>query len=107
VDRLMALCFSASSAVYAWEFMIVRNKQQLLAPFAICSHLQLVSSVFCHGVVYFCMTPTGNTDLLESRQKFQCKFCDEKVLSTQTIHNLVNKLRIMELLIDKKQKHER
>jgi hypothetical protein len=52
------------------------------------------------------MTPMGNTDLLESRQKFWHKFHEEKVLSTQPIHSLVNKLRIMGLLMDEKQKCE-
>jgi hypothetical protein len=41
------------------------------------------------------------------RRKFQSKFCDERVLSSQTIHNLVNKLRTKRLLIDKKTKHKR
>jgi hypothetical protein len=41
------------------------------------------------------------------QQKFRCKFHDEKLPSTQTIHNLVNKLRTVGLLIDKKQKHKR
>jgi transposase len=40
------------------------------------------------------------------RQKFRSKFRDESVPSRQTIHNLVNKLRTMGLLIDKKQKHK-
>jgi hypothetical protein len=40
------------------------------------------------------------------RQKFQCKFCDERVPSRQTIHNLVNKLRTIGLIINKK-KHKR
>jgi hypothetical protein len=37
-------------------------------------------------------------------QKFQYKFHDERVPSTETIHNLVNKLRSAGLLTDKKQK---
>jgi hypothetical protein len=41
------------------------------------------------------------------RQKCQRKFCDEKVPSRQTIHNLVNKLRTTGLLTDKKTKHKR
>jgi hypothetical protein len=41
------------------------------------------------------------------QQKFQLKFCDERVPSRQTIHNLVNKqLRSTGLLIDKKQKYK-
>jgi hypothetical protein len=40
------------------------------------------------------------------RRKFQHKFCDERVPSRQTVHNLVNKLRTTGLLIDKKQKYK-
>jgi hypothetical protein len=41
------------------------------------------------------------------RRKFRRKVRDERVPSRQTIHNLVNKLRLMWLLIDKKQKQKR
>jgi transposase len=41
------------------------------------------------------------------RRKLRRNFCDERVPSRQAIHNLVNKLRITGLLIDKKQKHKR
>jgi hypothetical protein len=41
------------------------------------------------------------------RRKLWCKFCDKRVPSGPTIHNLVNKLRTTALLLDKKQKHER
>jgi hypothetical protein len=41
-----------------------------------------------------------------SARKCQQKFHDERVPSKQTIHNLVNKLRIMGLLIDKKEKYK-
>jgi hypothetical protein len=41
------------------------------------------------------------------RRKFRRKFRDERVRSRQRIHSLVNKLRTMGLLIDKKQKHKR
>jgi hypothetical protein len=40
------------------------------------------------------------------RRKFRRKFCDERDLSRQIVHNLVNKLRSTGLLIDKKQKHK-
>jgi hypothetical protein len=40
------------------------------------------------------------------QRKFQCKFHDERVPSRQTIHNLVNKLRSMGLLIHAKQKRK-
>jgi hypothetical protein len=39
--------------------------------------------------------------------KCRRKFRDERVPSTHTIHNLVNKLRTTGFLIDKKQKHNR
>jgi hypothetical protein len=42
-----------------------------------------------------------------SAGKCRFKFRDERVPSRQTIHNLVNKLITMGLLIDKKQKHKR
>jgi hypothetical protein len=37
--------------------------------------------------------------------KCQQNFCDERVPSRQTIHNLVNKLKTRGLLKDKKQKN--
>jgi hypothetical protein len=40
------------------------------------------------------------------QRKFSHKFHDKIIPSRQTIHNLVNKLRKMGLLIDKKQKHK-
>jgi hypothetical protein len=40
------------------------------------------------------------------RRRFQRKFRDERVPSRQNIHNLLNKLRSVGLLIDKKQKHK-
>jgi hypothetical protein len=45
--------FTVSSAVHAWEFMIFSSRQQLSAPLAICTQLQLVSSVVRHGEVHF------------------------------------------------------
>jgi hypothetical protein len=41
------------------------------------------------------------------RRKFPLKFRDERVPSTQIVHNLANKLRTTGLLIDKKTKHKR
>jgi response regulator of citrate/malate metabolism len=38
--------------------------------------------------------------------KFRLKFRDERVPSRQKIHNLMNKLRTIGLLIHKKQKHK-
>jgi transposase len=42
-----------------------------------------------------------------SDRKCRRKFRDERLPSTQTIHNLVNKLRTAGLLIGKEQKHKR
>jgi hypothetical protein len=41
------------------------------------------------------------------RRELRRKFRDERVPSRQTFHNLVNKLRVTGLLIDKKQKYKR
>jgi hypothetical protein len=41
------------------------------------------------------------------RRKFRRKFRGERDPSGQTFHNLVNKLRTKEFLIDKKTKHKR
>jgi transposase len=46
-----------------------------------------------------------NGSARKCKRKFHHKFCDERVISRQTIHNLVNKLTTTGLLIDKKQKH--
>jgi hypothetical protein len=39
------------------------------------------------------------------RRKCRGKFCGDRVPSRQTIHNLVNKFRTTELLLDKKKKN--
>jgi transposase len=41
------------------------------------------------------------------RRKFRRKFRDQRLPSRQTIHNLVNKVRTVGLLRDKKEKHKR
>jgi hypothetical protein len=54
VDCFMALCFMASSAVHALEFvMICQQFVQLSPSLAIYSQLQSISSLLGHGVVYF------------------------------------------------------
>jgi hypothetical protein len=89
----------------------VSSRQQLSAPLAICSQLQLVRSVVRHGAVYFgatCISVRHPCEIGSARkcwQKFWHKFHDESVPSRQTIHNLVNTLRTMGLLIGKEQKH--
>jgi hypothetical protein len=85
---------------------------RLSAPLAIWYLLQLVSSVFCHGAIYFRAalflydTYVKYESDRKHWRKFWYKFHDENIPSRQTIHNLVNKLRSMGLLIDKKQKHK-
>jgi hypothetical protein len=72
VDRLMVLCFTASSAVHAWEFMICQQCAAVISSFSplfsVTTSKQSVPS--WHGTlqsnVYFCMTPTWNTDLLQN-----------------------------------------
>jgi hypothetical protein len=53
------------------------------------------------------MTPVKYARATKCRRKFRRKFRDERVPSRQTIHDLVNKVRTKELLIEKKQKHKR
>jgi hypothetical protein len=58
--------------------------------------------------MYFCVTPTWKYGSAgKCWRKFRRNFRDESVSSRQTIHNLMNKLRTMALVIDKKQKHKR
>jgi transposase len=108
VDRLTALCFTASSAVHAWKS--VYDLSAVIN--SVCSQLQLVNSVVHHGAAYFRATCIDDTHVKygsasKCRQKFRCKFNDERVPSRHTIHNLVNELRTTGLLIDKKQNHKR
>jgi hypothetical protein len=100
----------SSMGICLW---FVTSGQQLSAPLAICPELQIVSSVFRHGAVYLEQhvflydTYVKYGSARKCRQKFWHKFCDERVPSIQTVHNLMNKLRSMGVLIDKKQKHKR
>jgi hypothetical protein len=69
VDCLMALCFTASSAVHVWElFMICQQWAAIISSishsFSITINEQCVLS-WC----YFSMTPTWNMDLLEGVSK--------------------------------------
>jgi hypothetical protein len=84
------------------------SRQQLSAPLAICSQLQLVRSVLRHGEVYSEQSVFLYVTHVKygSARKCRRKFRDERVPSRQTIHNLVNKLRTWPLT-DKKQKHKR
>jgi hypothetical protein len=77
----------------------VSSRQQLSAPWDICSQL---TAVWYDMVRYTLEQPMWNAG--------RCwrKFCDERVPSRQTIHDLVNKLRTMGLLIDMEKKtHKR
>jgi hypothetical protein len=95
----------ASSVVHAWEFVY-----DLSSPLAIWSQLQLVSSVVCHGAVYFREhifmydTYVKYRAARKCQQKFWRNIHDERVPSRQKVHNLVNKLRTAGLLINKKHK---
>jgi hypothetical protein len=88
----------------------VSNRQQISTPSVICSQFQLVSSVVCHGTleqrVFLYGTYVKYGSARKCQQKFWYTFHDEIITSRQTIHNLVNKLRTMGLLIDGKQKHK-
>jgi hypothetical protein len=68
----MALCFTVSREVHAWEFMICQQEAAVISSI---SHLFSVIVSEQHGTSwcnilqsnsYFCMTPVWNTDLLES-----------------------------------------
>jgi hypothetical protein len=97
----MTLCFTASSAVHAWEY--VHDLSAVMS--SICSQLQLVNSVAHHGAVYraTCIDDTHVKygSVSKCRQTFRCRFHDERVPSRQTIHSLMNKIRTTGLLIDK------
>jgi hypothetical protein len=55
VGLLMTLCFMAIRAVGEWEFVydLSAVSSKLTDLLTVCSHLQLISSVFHHGAVYF------------------------------------------------------
>jgi hypothetical protein len=97
------MCGSLSAAGSSYQLM------ELITA-ALCSQLQLVSSVVRYTLEQrvFLYDTYVKYVLLESvGGKCWRKFRDERVASRQTIHNLVNKLRTTGLLIDKKQKHKR
>jgi hypothetical protein len=89
----------------------VSSRQQLSAPWVLCSQLTVVWHDMVHYAleqpVFLYDTYVKYGSAGKCRQKFWHKFHDERVLSRQTIHNLVKKLRTMGLLIDKKQKYKR
>jgi hypothetical protein len=102
VDRLTASCFTASSAVHAWDFaMICQQWVAVIVSISCVFSVAVVSIVFRHGAVYFgggtCIS-IGHlcTNMLESAsENFDVNFIfhDERVPSRQTVYNLVNKLR--------------
>jgi hypothetical protein len=92
----------------------IRSGRQFSAPLAICSHLQLVSSVFRHGSVCFKTPYISVYDIYmeygparNCRRIFRSKFHAKKVPSRKIIHNLANKRTSAGLLTDKKTKHKR
>jgi hypothetical protein len=115
MDRLTALCFKASSAVHGWEFSyelsVVGGSYQLHYPFDLYYNSWAVCYVTLRYTVkqrvFLYDTYVKYWSARKCRWKFQRKFRDERVFSTHTIHNLVNKLRSTGLLIDNKQKYKR
>jgi hypothetical protein len=110
----MVLYYTVCNAVHAWEFVYdlsavissishvfsVTVSQQcgawrVMVRYTLEQHVFLYDSYVKYRSAGKCMW------------KFRHKFHDKRVPSRQTIHNLVNKLRKMGLLIDKKQKHKR
>jgi hypothetical protein len=83
---------------------IVSSGRQLSAPLTICFVLQIVSSLFRYGVVYYLATYVPVWHQREIRIPLKT-FGDEWVTSRRTIYSFVNKLK--RPLIGKKQKHER
>jgi hypothetical protein len=107
---LTALCFTANSAVHAWEFMICQQWAAVISSisrlFSVTISKQCVryTSEQC---VFLYDTYVKYGSAWKCRGKFRFKFRDERVPSRKTIHNLVNELRSTGLLIDKKKKHKR
>jgi hypothetical protein len=87
--------------------------QQLSAPLAVCSQLQLVAvcSVMARYTleqhVFLCDTQVKYRSAREYRREFRRKFRDEGVPSGRRIHKLANKIRSTGFLMHKKQKHTR
>jgi hypothetical protein len=90
----------------------VSSSQDLAAPLAISSQLQLVNSEVRRAPIYFKATRISVWHLYiygtarKCRRKFLRAFRVESVPRRQTFHKFGNKLRITGLLIDKKQKHK-
>jgi uncharacterized membrane protein YozB (DUF420 family) len=53
VDRLMAFCFTASSAAHAWKFMICQQWAAVTSSISRLFLVQLLSRVVRQGAVYF------------------------------------------------------
>jgi hypothetical protein len=115
VDRLTAVCFTASSAVHTWEFVYglssVGTSYQLHEPFVLIYSQWAVWYVMVRFTleqrVFLYDTYVKYGFARKCRRKCRRKFRDERVTSRQTIQNSVNKLWITGLLIDKKQKPNR
>jgi hypothetical protein len=89
----------------------VSGRQQLSAPLAICSQLQLVSSVMVRYTleqrVFLYDTYVKYGSIRKCQRKFRRKFRDDSSPSRQTIHSFVNNHRTTGLLINTKQKLKR
>jgi hypothetical protein len=83
--------------------MICQLSARFISSISIFSHLQLVPSVVRHSTVSFRATCISAR---KCQRKFRHKFRCERVPSKETIHNLVNTLRITGLSINKKQNHK-
>jgi hypothetical protein len=86
------------------------SRQPLSAPWALCSQLTAVWYNMLRYIfeqrVFLCDTYVKYRSVWKCQQKFWHKFHDERVPSTQTTGNLVNKLWTTGLLIDKKTNHK-
>jgi hypothetical protein len=84
-------------------YLLFQQWRELPAPLTICCHLQLVSSVFRRGAVYFTATCVS-VHLREMRiyQKLSDKISLWKNSRREVVHNLVNKLEISGTLKRKK-----
>jgi hypothetical protein len=117
MDHLIALCFTVSSAVHAWEFMICEQQAAVISSIShlfsvtVCEQCGMSWCSILYSNLYLCMNDiyVKYRFVRKRRWKIRCKFRDERVPSIQTIQNLVNtrKLRTTGLLIHKKQKPKR
>jgi hypothetical protein len=92
-----------------WSLRFLSSRLQLFAPCAICFPLAVLHYIVRYTSehrVFLYDTCVKYGSVGKCRQKFRRKFYYERVPRRQTIHNLMNKLRRVGLLIDKKQKRK-